>query len=116
MAISIHRSAPAAHRPAAAAAMPSLAQIKKAYQGDVEKHGYKLIADPETDKGLKGTRALAIYKATMGEGKSLALVTDGDHLVYRGRAGDVLVMTYPEDSSRGDDLWVFDRTGNKKLA
>src|SRR5258705_10248303 len=104
MAISIHRSALPTHRPAAAVAMPSLAQIKKAYQGDVEKHGYQLVADPEIDKRLKGTRALAIYRATLGEGKSLALVTDGDHLVYRGKAGDVLVMTYPQDSSRGDDL------------
>lgn len=106
----------ASHAAGKASPQPSAAQIKKAYEGDVEKHGYKLIADPETDKALKGTRALNTYKATMGEGKNLNLVTDGDHLMYRGKAGDYLLLTYPEDSSRGDGLWAFDKTGNKLVA
>jgi hypothetical protein len=97
-------------------AQPSLAQIKKAYEGDVEKHGYKLIADPESDKALKGTRLLNTYKATNGEGRNLNLVTDGDHDVYRGKAGDYLLLTYPEDNSRGDGIWAFDKTGNKLVA
>jgi hypothetical protein len=78
--------------------------------------GYKQLADPEKDKSLKGTKALSLYKATLGEGRSLDLVTDGDHLVYRGRGGQVCVLTFPEDADRGDGLWVFDKTGQKLLA
>jgi hypothetical protein len=114
MSISIRRTShPVSQR--ASTAAPSLSAIKHAYEKGVEKNGYRLIEDPETDKSLKNTRALDTYKATMGEGKNLDLVTDGDHLVYRGKAGELLVMTYPEDAGRGDSLWVFDKTGNQLL-
>ena len=78
--------------------------------------GFKQIADPEKDRSLKGTKALSLYKATLGEGRSMSLVTDGDHLVYRARGGQVCVLTFPEDADRGDGLWVFDKTGNKLIA
>jgi len=77
---------------------------------------YKPSADPDTDASLKGTAALKLYQATMGEGKDLDMCTDGDHLVYRRSSGELCVETFPEDAGRGDNLWVFDKTGQKLIA
>lgn len=117
MSISIHRK-PAAvvHHPSPKPVTISLGDLKKAYDHGLEKAGYRPIADPEKDKSLKGTKALQTYKDTLGEGKNLDLCTDGDHEVYRGKHGELLVLTSPEDSSRGDDVFLFDKSGNKQLA
>jgi hypothetical protein len=107
---SSHR--PIHHTPAT---KPAPSTIAADYKKGFDKAGYKLIADPEKDLSLRGTKALALYKNTLGEGKNLDLCTDGDHLVYRSKSGQICVTTFPEDSSRGDGLWVFDKTGNKLL-
>jgi hypothetical protein len=94
-----------------------LSNIKQDYQKNRMDQGklYKPIADPETDKSLKGTAAFKQYQATMGEGPNLDDCTDGDHLVYRRSTGEIVLATFPEDASRGDGLWVFDKTGQKLL-
>jgi hypothetical protein len=94
-----------------------LANVKQDYQRNRMDQAklYKPIADPETDKSLRGTAALKLYQATLGEGHNLDECTDGDHLAYRRSTGEIVIATFPEDSSRGDGLWVFDKTGQKLL-
>ena len=41
--------------------------------------------------------------------------TDGDHLLYRGRAGKYLLVNSPEDAGRGDRVWAYDPSGNALL-
>jgi hypothetical protein len=117
MSISIHHRPHIHIPPKTNPTQTLLANIKQDYQ----KHRmdqtklYKPIADPETDKSLKGTAAQKLYAATMGDGPNLDECTDGDHLAYRRSTGEIVIATFPEDSTRGDGLWVYDKTGQKLL-
>ena len=106
---------PAKPSPAAAA---RIAKIQAMYNKGTLNRAFTTIQDPDKTRALRNTKALSVYRATIGESKNLDLVSDGDHDMFKARAksGEWLLLTYPEDSGRGDGVWLFDKSGMKQIA